>query len=139
MKKFEKEAIDTALFWNEEGFNKRNSKLCVEYMHFPHIRLWRNNFSIFNTPNEFLKGFDIQSKNLSKEGWSHTVTLSIKPVQSDNTKVHLLLHQSRRRKNGEQYHDFHTLWILTKKDNKWGLQFRSSFLDGASQVSDIRI
>tara|TARA_B110000263_G_scaffold66277_1_gene57244 strand:+ start:409 stop:819 length:411 start_codon:yes stop_codon:yes gene_type:complete len=135
MKKFEKVAIDTALFWNEEGFNKRNSKLCVEYMHFPHIRLWKNRFSIFKNKEEFLKGFDQQSKNLASERWNHTVTKSIQVIQSDPEKVHLILHQSRRDKNGKEYHNFHTLWIITKINEKWGIQFRSSFLDGASQES----
>ena len=135
MKKFEKVAIDTALFWNEEGFNKRNSKLCVEYMHFPHIRLWKNRFSIFKNKEEFLKGFDQQSKNLASERWNHTVTKSIQVIQSDPEKVHLILHQSRRDKNGKEYHNFHTLWIMTKINEKWGIQFRSSFLEGASMTS----
>ena len=40
MNNFEKEAMDTALYWNEEGFNKRNLEICLEFMHFPHVRLW---------------------------------------------------------------------------------------------------
>ena len=96
-------------------------------------------FSIFEDAEAFLKGYDIQTENLKKEGWDHTVTLDIKAVQSEEQKVHLLLHQSRRNKEGKEYHNFQTLWILTKINNKWGIQFRSSFLEGASQVSDIRI
>ena len=57
----------------------------------------------------------------------------------DRTKVHLVLDQSRRKSNGDEYHSFKTLWIMTKKDNKWGIQFRSSFLEGASQISDNRL
>ena len=139
MNKYEKKAIETALYWNEEGFNKRNKKITVEYLHFPHVRLWENKFSIFEDAEAFLKGFDFQTENLKKEGWDHTVTLDIKAVQSEEKKVHLLLHQSRRNKEGKEYHNFQTLWILTKINNKWGIQFRSSFLEGASQVSDLRI
>ena len=47
MKNFEKEAIKTALYWNEEGFNKRNIKMFIVYMHFRNIRLWGNHFFIF--------------------------------------------------------------------------------------------
>ena len=135
MKKYEQEAIDTALYWNEEGFNKRNQEISVEHMHFPHIRLWENKFSIFKNKQEFLKGFDQQSKNLASEGWNHTVTRSIKVIQSDPEKVHLILHQSRRDKKGKEYHNFHTLWIMCKINDKWGIQFRSSFLEGASMTS----
>ena len=135
MKKYEQEAIDTALYWNKEGFNKRNQDVSVKHMHFPHIRLWENKFSIFKNKEEFLKGFDQQSKNLTLEGWNHTVTRSIKVIQSDPEKVHLILHQSRRDKNGKEYHNFHTLWIMSKINEKWGIQFRSSFLEGASMTS----
>ena len=135
MKKYEQEAIDTALYWNKEGFNKRNQDVSVKHMHFPHIRLWENKFSIFKNKEEFLKGFDQQSKNLASERWSHTVTKSIQVIQSDPEKVHLILHQSRRDKNGKEYHNFHTLWIMTKINEKWGIQFRSSFLEGASMTS----
>ena len=139
MKPYEKEAITAALNWNEEGFNKRDKKITIEGLHFPHIRLWQNKFSVFKNEKEFLKGYDIQTKNLKKEGWDHTVTLDIKAVQSQEEKVHLLIHQSRRNKNGEEYHNFQTLWIMTKINRKWGIHFRSSFLEGASQISEIKI
>ncbi|MEC7837610.1 MAG: hypothetical protein VX523_02660 [Chloroflexota bacterium] len=139
MKPYEKEAIDAALNWNEQGFNKRDKKITIQGLHFPHIRLWQNKFSVFRDEKEFLEGYDIQTKKLKKEGWDHTVTLDIKAVQSEKEKVHLLLHQSRRNKNGEEYHNFQTLWILTKIEGRWGIQFRSSFLEGASQISEIVI
>ena len=137
MNNYEKEAIETALRWNEEGFNKRNKEITIEYLHFPHIRLWENKFSIFEDAEAFLKGYDIQTENLKKEGWDHTVTLEIKVVQSDESKVHLLLHQSRRNSDNVEYHNFHTLWIMTNIEGKWGIQFRSSFLDKASQTKNI--
>ena len=83
MNNYEKEAIETALRWNEEGFNKRNKEITIEYLHFPHVRLWENKFSIFEDAEAFLKGYDIQTENLKKEGWDHTVTLDIKAVQSE--------------------------------------------------------
>ena len=139
MKNSEKEAIETAILWNEEGFNKRDRKISVDLMHFPHVRLWNNQFSIFNSEEEFLKGFDQQTQKLEQEGWSHTVTEDIKSVQSDESKVHLLLLQSRRNKDDIEIEKFQTLWIMTKIDEKWGIRFRSSFLTGASQISEITI
>lgn len=139
MKNSEKEAIETAILWNEEGFNKRDRKISVDLMHFPHVRLWNNQFSIFNSEEEFLKGFDQQTQKLEQEGWTHTVTKDIKSVQSDESKVHLLLLQSRRNKDDIEIEKFQTLWIMTKIDEKWGIRFRSSFLTGASQISEITI
>mgnify|MGYP001381815773 CR=1 FL=1 len=139
MKNSEKEAIETAILWNEEGFNKRDRKISVDLMHFPHVRLWNNQFSIFNSEEEFLKGFDQQTQKLEQEGWTHTVTKDIKSVQSDESKVHLLLLQSRRNKDDIEIENFQTLWIMTKIDGKWGIKFRSSFVAGSSQISEITI
>ena len=139
MKNSEKEAIETAILWNEEGFNKRDRKISVDLMHFPHVRLWNNQFSIFNSEEEFLKGFDLQTQKLEQEGWTHTVTKDIQAVQSDESKVHLLLLQSRRNKNDIEIENFQTLWIMTKIDGKWGIRFRSSFVAGSSQISEITI
>ena len=139
MNNSEKEAIETALLWNEEGFNKRDRKISVDLMHFPHVRLWNNQFSIFNSEEEFLKGFDLQTQKLDQEGWTHTVTKDIQAVQSDESKVHLLLLQSRRNKDDIEIENFQTLWIMTKIDGKWGIKFRSSFVAGSSQISEITI
>ena len=139
MNNSEKEAIETALLWNEEGFNKRDRKISVDLMHFPHVRLWNNQFSIFNSEEEFLKGFDLQTQKLEQEGWTHTVTKDIQAVQSDKSKVHLLLLQSRRNKDDIEIENFQTLWIMTKIDGKWGIKFRSSFVAGSSQISEITI
>ena len=139
MNNSEKEAIETALLWNEEGFNKRDRKISVDLMHFPHVRLWNNQFSIFNSEEEFLKGFDLQTQKLEQEGWTHTVTKDIQAVQSDESKVHLLLLQSTRNKDDIEIENFQTLWIMTKIDGKWGIKFRSSFVAGSSQISEITI
>ncbi len=137
MKIYEEEAIRTALHWNQEGFNKRNKKISVDFLNFPHIRIANKNITIHNSPEEFLKNWDRGQENLDKQGWDHTDTLSIKPVQSDKNKVHLLLHQSRINKKGLAYLDFQTLWIVTKINNKWGIQFRSSFLIPPNEISKL--
>ena len=68
MKKFEKEAVKTAISWNDDGFNNRNKEICTDLLNFPHVRLWKNKFSIFNNKEDFLEGFDDQTKRLKEEG-----------------------------------------------------------------------
>ena len=86
-KNHEQEAIDLCMYW-EKGFNERNRDICIEAMHFPHVRLWENTFSIFYVAEDFLKGFDKQTADLEKEGWGKTITLDIKAIQSSDDKVH---------------------------------------------------
>ena len=63
MNNYEKEAIEIALRWNEEGFNKRNKEITIEYLHFPHVRLWENKFSIFEDGDAFVKGYEFLTDN----------------------------------------------------------------------------
>jgi hypothetical protein len=68
------------------------------------------------------------TQRLKDEGWHHTSSLSIDPVQVGDDKVHLAIRQSRQHADGTEYNGFDTLWIFTKLDGRWGVQFRSSFL-----------
>ena len=53
MKSYEKEAVDIAVSWNDDGFNKRDKEICTNLLNYPHIRLWKNKFSIFNNKKDF--------------------------------------------------------------------------------------
>ncbi len=102
----------------------------IAEMHFPHRRLSGNNeFQVWRTADDYraTRGETLIA-HLSAQGWDHTATTSIDAVQSGPDKVHLAIGQSRRRADGTEYNAFPTLWIFTKIDGRWGVQFRSSFL-----------
>ena len=71
------------------------------------------------------------TKALIAEGWHTTITKSVTAAQTGPEKVHLVIRQSRQRKDGSEYNGFDTLWIFTNIDGRWGVQFRSSFLTNA--------
>ena len=71
MKSYEKEAVDAAISWNDDGFNKRDKNICASLLNYPHIRLWKNKFSILKNKEDFLDGFDNQTENLKKKLESH--------------------------------------------------------------------
>lgn len=102
----------------------------VAEMHLPHRRLsGENEFQVWETAHDFraTRG-DNMTASLNAQGWDHTATTSIDAVQSGADKVHLAIKQSRRRADGTEYNAFPTLWIFTRIDGRWGVQFRSSFL-----------
>ena len=47
--------------------------------------------------------------------------------QNDPVKVHFEVVFSRYHADGTKYATFQSLWIVTLKDNRWGVQARSSF------------
>jgi hypothetical protein len=121
------EAIAAFHRWND-AFNARDVETQVSHMHFPHVRLAENRFRTWNTGDDFRAGEDNLTERLNAEGWHHTDSLSVDVVQAGEDKVHLAIRQSRRRADGVEYKPFDTLWIFTKIDGRWGVQFRSSFL-----------
>jgi hypothetical protein len=126
------EAIDTFMRWSD-GFNNRDVEAMLAEMHFPHMRLSGSDFQTWETPEDFARPQADMTKQLQAEGWHTTITKSIEAVQAGPDKAHLKIRQSRQHADGTEYNGFDTLWIFTKIDGKWGVQFRSSFLANAVQ------
>jgi len=127
MKNSAKEAIASFRRWSA-AFNARDTEAQLAEMHFPHLRLAKNRFQWWETTGDFKATQDEVTKRLEEEEWHHTASLSINPVQVGVDKVHLAIRQSRQHEDGTEYNGFDTLWIFTKLKDRWGVQFRSSFL-----------
>ena len=127
------EAKNTFERWLE-AFNARDDQGMVAEMHFPHHRLVATKFDSWSTAEEYAAGQRAIDERLVDEGWDHTFLVSMQAVQSIANKVHLVLHQSRRKKDGTEYNGFDTLWVFTKVDGRWGAILRSSFLTAEAQV-----
>ena len=110
-----------------EAFNERNSNKMADLFNFPHVRFANDSVSVISK-SEYLNNQDKVTKLLKDEKWHHTEILNIKNIQSNDTKVHFIIHFLRLDENNSIIHNFKTLWIVTKVDDHWGVQFRSSFL-----------
>ncbi len=112
------------------AFNARDMEGMIADMHFPHRRLsGENKFQVWETGDDYraTRG-ENTTVSLNAQAWDHTVATSIEVVQAGVDKVHLPINLSRRRTDGSEYHGFPSLWIFTRIDDRWGVQFRSSFL-----------
>ena len=127
MKNSAEEAIASFRRWSA-AFNARDTEAQLAEMHFPHLRLAKNRFQWWETTGDFKATQDEVTKRLEEEEWHHTASLSINPVQVGVDKVHLAIRQSRQHEDGTEYNGFDTLWIFTRLNDRWGVQFRSSFL-----------
>ena len=119
----------------KDASQARDMDAVVAEMHFPHRRLSGiNEFEVWRTADDYraTRG-ETLTAHLSSQGWDHTATTSIDAVQSSPDKVHLAIGQSRRQADGTEHNSFPTLWIFTKINGRWGVQFRSSFLSEAVQ------
>lgn len=127
MKDSAQKAIASFRRWSV-AFNTRDTSAQINEMHFPHLRLSQNRFQWWETADVFRASQEEVTKFLKAEGWHHTASLSINPVQVGEDKVHLAIRQSRQHEDGAEYNGFDTLWVFTRINDCWGVQFRSSFL-----------
>ncbi len=121
--------------WNA-AFNQRDIDGQLDSMHFPHFRIAKREMNVWETQHDWLEKEPQQTERLLAEGWHHTTTVSIEAAQANQEKVHLLIRQSRRNKNDDEYLAFDTLWIFTNEDGRWGAKFRSSFVNFSSPTDN---
>lgn len=94
------EAVAAFHKWND-AWNARDTETQISQMHFPHLRLVRNNvFNKWETSDDFRATEEATTARLSAEGWHHTTTLSVDAVQVGPEKVHLVIRQSRQHADG---------------------------------------
>ena len=109
------------------AFNNRDYIAMADLFNFPHIRFANEKVGVISR-EEYLKNQNKVSELLHEEGWDHTQIKKIETIQNGPSKSHYKIHFIRYDKNNKIIHDFTTLWIVTKLDDHWGIQFRSSFL-----------
>ena len=108
------------------GLNARDIEKCRKTLHYPHIQIAGNELSILNDPESFQIDFSL----LANEGWVYTTLDSCEMRQSCDEKVHFEVQLSMHKANDARYATYQALWIVTKKDNTWGIQVRSIFPSG---------
>ena len=116
----------------------------IAEMHFPHVRLNQSHgpthtdtthdgFYTWGAAADFRREWRPPPP---EEGFARTSQEDVTVVQAGPDKVHIAIRMSRRNAADEEYHSFPTLWIFTKEEGRWGVKFRSSFLDSnAATVS----
>ncbi len=124
-----KQALDAFLTeWNTaDDANLRQA------LHFPFVSVPGGGALVIDSrPEDFLQGFDQMQAG---EGWhrssfdfdSYTV------VKSSPDKVHAEIGFSRYRADGTRYLSSRVFYILTKRDDRWGVQLRT----GAASPADL--
>ena len=123
--------------WNA-AFNAQDMDGMVAEMHFPHSRLsGENKFQVWDTSDDYRASGESRTATRNAQGWDHTVATSVEAVQAGADKVHLAIKFSRLRADGSEYCALPSLWIFSSIDERWGIQFRSSFLRGPVERGDV--
>jgi len=108
------------------ALNARDIESGRKTLHYPHIQIAGNELSVLNEP----ESFQIDFQSLANEGWTYSTLDSCTMRQNCDEKVHFEVQLSMHRANDSRYATYQALWIVTKKDDAWGIQCRSIFPSG---------
>lgn len=107
------------------AFNARDNEALKRTLHYPHVRINEaGGVNIWRDASEAGTNFDGLTRS---EGWARSSLDSVTLRQHDPIKMHFEVVFSRYRADGTKYVTYQSLWIVTQKDGRWGVQARSSF------------
>ena len=105
------------------AFNAEDNGALQQIANYPHSFLLDNGRVVTAaSPDELVMNFEGTKE---REGWHHSTLDAYKVCQSSADKVHVELTFSRHKADGTNYWTVPALWIVTKQDGEWGIQFRS--------------
>ena len=107
------------------GLNACDASAMDAAMHFPHIRFAGGAITVYERPGG--NPMDLFDRLKKQDDWSHSAWNERKIVQRNDSKVHMAVTYTRFRADGSTLGVYESLYILTLKDGRWGIQVRSSF------------
>jgi len=104
------------------AFNAGDPAAMDRCLSFPHVLLVGSELMVWEksgqTPADF---FDA----LRRQGWSRTDWRDPEPLLVSQDKVHFRVKYTREREDGSAISGHENIWIVTRKNNRWGIAFRS--------------
>ena len=107
-----------------EGFNTRNPQMVRDAMHFPQVRFAGGRVFVVETVEAWQTPFERMEQ---AEGWHHSTLDSMQAFHVTEDKVHPGVVFTRCHADGTSYATHNSLWIIIRKDGRWGIQGRSSY------------
>jgi hypothetical protein len=107
------------------AFNARDAAAFEGVLHFPHYRFASGRVSVLEDPGRLPALFDRFIASLPD--WDHSAWEKREIVHSGPGKVHVDTRFTRYRADGSVLSSYDSLYIVTKRDGRWGVLARSSF------------
>lgn len=108
------------------AWNAGDNAALRKTLNYPFVTLFSpGQLDIAGVPEQFSVDFQ-RMRNL--EDWSRSTFDESKVIAVTHDQAHILTTYSRHNMDDERYQSGQVLYIVTKQDGHWGMQFRSDFL-----------
>ena len=106
------------------AFNAADNEALFDVNHVPQAILFEQNF--LYGENRDAAPVTVNFERLREvEDWSRSEAENITPVHVTPDKAVIEFQFSRYNSNGERYRTVPAVWVITRKGEKWGVEFRS--------------
>ena len=111
-----------------EAFNAEDADaLRSRWFHFPHVRLHSDKVTVMERPED-LRMLVWEREGQSRD-WARTSWVYVEPIDVGLNKVHFRVQFTRFKADGSVIGSYKSLYIVTRKDGRWGIQARSSWAE----------
>ncbi len=93
--------------------------------HFPHIRISEEKVTLWQGPGE--RPLARFRKFAAEDGWHHSEWDSRRVLHQSDRKIHLEVRFTRYRADNSVIGQYQSIYIITHRDGRWGIQARSTF------------
>ena len=108
-----------------DAFNARDLAGTDAALHFPHVRLASGSVRTWEAPG--LQPPDFFERFSKATGWAYSRWDYRHAIQSCADKVHFAVQFTRYREDDSVIGHYPSMWVVTCRDGRWGVEARSSF------------
>jgi len=119
------ETPEAALAAHMRAINTLEADQMLATQHFPFTHLWHDGRSDYTATAAEFEAID---RSVLGPEWHHSVLDDAKEVARADSAVTYLISFSRRRADNSLINSFRAIWIATKVDGDWRVQFRHGVL-----------
>ena len=116
-----------------QAFNAEDLQALREkWFHYPHVRFHSGKVTTFPTVADHANNLVWQQRDANKgqsAGWARTAWDYVDVIDAGADKVHFRVQFTRYRADGSAIGSYRSLYIVTFKEGRWGIQGRSSWAE----------
>ena len=106
------------------AFNARDMEAWAATLNYPHVRFASHNVKVWADIHEFSAAPPFTA--LANIGWDHSHWLTREVVMASPAKVHIATTFERFNEANVSIGKYESLYIVTRVNDRWGIQARSS-------------
>lgn len=110
------------------AFNAEDAEaLRTRWYHFPHVRFHSGKVTVMERPEDL--AVLVWQRTGQSTDWARTAWDYVEAVDVGPDKAHFRVQFTRYRADGSAIGSYKSLYIVTFKDGRWGIQGRSSWAE----------